>query len=180
MVATWKSLFPMGGDSRLSAIESSTHARVKPDSLKNGFLRDHVDSLSSSLVRKKHRSWTPRPEPRPQAAMARSRRPCNVLAESEVETCKVKHRSLASWARLSNGPDSAAPGPRPNRRPRPCRKSTGICRRRLRVGPQRRHECPRVDAGRCPTENLVFCSGTTHLNRLLTPQFVERSRITSN
>ena len=52
----------MLGDSRLSAIENSTHARVKPDIATTGYLRNHVDSLSGSLNRKKQRIWTPRPQ----------------------------------------------------------------------------------------------------------------------
>ena len=110
--ATWKPLFPMGGDSRLSAIENSTHARVKTDILNTCYLRNHVDSLSGSLVRKKQRSWTPRP----QAAIARPRRLCEVLAERENEICNFKHPILANRARLSNPPDRAAPGLHPNRR----------------------------------------------------------------
>ena len=54
--------------------------------------------------------------PQPQDALQRSRRPCEVLAESEDKTCNFKHPILANWARVPNPPDRAAPGLHPNRR----------------------------------------------------------------
>jgi hypothetical protein len=60
----------------------------------------------------KHRSWMPQP----QDALRRSRRLCEILAESEHDTCNFKQWTPAKWARVSNPPNCADQGLRLKRR----------------------------------------------------------------